>query len=176
MPLTQSLFVTTASYAVQQVTLKSPAFPHMGEIPQKYSNDGANISPPLIVGKIPDETRSMALIVEDTKAPVDSWVHWLVWDIFPSKYINEGAIPGTEGLNAFNHHHYRGPCHGNDTRYYYFMLYALDTFLHLHYCSTKYEVMKSIKDHVIGYGELVGSYTRRGEARMQLNEAPEIYY
>jgi Raf kinase inhibitor-like YbhB/YbcL family protein len=171
----QSLFVTTATSSVKEITVKSPAFKHMGLIPQKYCGDGANVNPPLQFGKVPPETKSMVMIVEDQNAPVDTWVHWLVWDIMPTAEINEGAVPGTEGLNAFHRHHYQGPLPPDNTRYYFFRVYALNTVLRLHYCSTKYEVMKAMKDHVVGYGELIGSYEHSSNRAHVEHIAPDIY-
>jgi len=171
----QSLFVTTSASAVQPIIVKSTAFRHMEKIPAKYTPDGENISPPLQLDKIPKETRSLVLMMEDPKAPVDTWVHWLVWDISPTLKINEGAIPGVEGLNAFRRHHYHGPCPPGDTRSYFFKVYALNTRLNMHFSSTKYEVMRAMKDHVIGYGELAGTYTKNQPAAVTHGMAPDIY-
>jgi Raf kinase inhibitor-like YbhB/YbcL family protein len=176
MSLSHALFVTTSAFAVKQITVKSPAFSNLGKIPQKYCRDGENINPPLNLGKIPVETKSLVLIVEDPNAPVDTWVHWLVWDIEPTGFIKEGTIPGVEGLNAFQRHHYHGPGSTEYTRCYSFKVYALDTVLRLHYCSSKYDVMKAIKDHVIGYGELTGAYSNGKVIKMPATPVPEIYY
>jgi Raf kinase inhibitor-like YbhB/YbcL family protein len=175
MPASHVLFVTTSASAVKPISVNSPAFANMAAIPQKYTADGANINPPLILGKIPDGTRSLALIVEDPNAPVDTWVHWLVWDILPTAVINEGVIPGVEGLNAFRRHHYHGPCPPAYARHYYFKVYALNTLLSLNFNSTKYEVIKAMKDHVLGYGELVGTYARNNAVSLRTTVAPDIY-
>ncbi len=154
-----TLFVTTAMDAVKEISLTSPAFKHKCPIPAKYTTDGANINPPLIFDKIPDQTQSLVLLMEDPNAPVDTWVHWLVWNIDPStRFVKENSLPGTEGLNAFRLHRYHGPCIAPETRYFFFKVFALDTRLELGQSSTKYEVMRAMKDHVIGYGELVGTY------------------
>jgi Raf kinase inhibitor-like YbhB/YbcL family protein len=176
MPLTHTLFVTTAASEVKPITVKSPAFNNMGRMPKKYCGDGSNVSPALLLGKLPVDTKSLVLIVEDPNAPVDTWVHWLVWDIAPTGIIKEGAIPGVEGLNAFQRHHYQGPTGSELVRYYYFKVYALNTLLNLHNCSVKYQVMKAMKDHVIGYGELTGFYTSSKNNKVQTAIRPEIYY
>jgi len=175
MPLAQSLFVTTAATTVKEILVKSPAFKHMGSLPQKHCGNGANVNPALQFAKVPAETKSMVLIVEDQNAPVDTWVHWLVWDILPTTEIKEGAIPGTQGLNAFHRHNYQGPLPGDNTRYYFFKVYALNTVLRLHDCCGKYEVMKAMKDHVIGYGELIGTYEQSHNNIHTLHNAPDIY-
>src|SRR6478672_10937389 len=76
----------TASEAAMTLTLRSPAFAAGGEIPSKYTCDGANHSPPLEWSGAPDGTKSFALIIDDPdapdpKAPKMTWVHWVLYDI-----------------------------------------------------------------------------------------------
>jgi Raf kinase inhibitor-like YbhB/YbcL family protein len=175
MSVSHALFITTSISDMRQITLRSPAFINMGKIPQKYTADGEDINPALVLEKIPNETKSLVLIVEDPNAPVDTWVHWLVWDILPTTRISEGSVPGTEGKNAFDQHHYHGPCPPANTRQYSFKVYALNTMLHMPCSSTKYEIMKAMKDHVVGFGELVGSYTRNNTSAASYHTAPDIY-
>jgi len=175
MSVSHVLFVTTSASAVKPIAIKSPMFDNMGMIPKKYTADGANINPPLLFNNIPDGTQSMVLMVEDPNAPVDTWVHWLVWDIFPTGKINENSVPGTEGLNAFEQHRYHGPCPPADLRYYQFKIYALNTVLRMHCHCGKYEIMKAMKDHVIGYGELTGTYTRHAAIVSQGYAIPDTY-
>jgi phosphatidylethanolamine-binding protein (PEBP) family uncharacterized protein len=49
--------------------LTSPAFEHNGAIPSKYTCDGSNVSPPLVIGGVPPETRGLVLLVDDPDAP-----------------------------------------------------------------------------------------------------------
>lgn len=160
---------------VKEITVKSPVFINKGMIPRKYTVDGANISPPLVLDEIPDETQSMVLLVEDPDAPLDTWVHWLVWNIYPSTKIYEDTAPGIEGLNAFHKQHYAGPCPSYGTHNYFFKVYALDTVLQIPRNSTKREVMRAVKDHVIGYGSLVGSYNRNTMIHLQYNSQLNAY-
>lgn len=154
----------TPDDTAREIGVKSPAFSNKGMIPKKYTADGANISPSLILSHIPDDTKSMVLIVEDPDAPVGVWVHWLVWNIHPSTKINEDTIPGIEGFNAFRQHHYGGPCPPSGIHHYFFKIFALDTHLDLPQSAAKYEVERAMKDHVIGYGELIGLYGRNKKA------------
>ncbi len=171
----QILFVATEPAEVKQITVKSPAFAYKEMIPKKYTADGANINPALIFRHIPPETQSMVLLVEDPDAPIDTWVHWLVWNIRPSTKINEDTIPGIEGLNAFCNHHYKGPCPPSGIHHYFFKVYALDTVLQLPNNATKLEVMKAMKDHVIGYGELAGTYSRNDRINLQYDPKMNAY-
>ncbi|KKR16830.1 MAG: PEBP family protein [Candidatus Daviesbacteria bacterium GW2011_GWA2_39_33] len=45
--------------------IQSPAFAPEKEIPQKYTCEGENISPPLEFSGVPANTKSLVLIVED---------------------------------------------------------------------------------------------------------------
>jgi phosphatidylethanolamine-binding protein (PEBP) family uncharacterized protein len=47
------------------------------------------------------ETKSLALIVDDTDAPMVTWVHWVVYNIPCVSRINEDSIPGQQGINDF---------------------------------------------------------------------------
>ena len=60
------------------MNISSSAFSHNGNIPSKYTCDGANISPPLSFSEVSPQTKSLALIVDDPDAPAKTWVHWLV--------------------------------------------------------------------------------------------------
>ena len=51
------------------LTLTSDAFIEGGEIPAKYTCEGADISPPLFWHGIPEGTKSLVLIVDDPDAP-----------------------------------------------------------------------------------------------------------
>ena len=61
--------------------LSSPAFENQGNMPKEYTCDGDDISPELIFSNIPENTVSLALIVDDPDAPMGTWTHWLVWNI-----------------------------------------------------------------------------------------------
>src|SRR4030066_1622971 len=91
--------------------LVSPAFKHNEFIPEKYTCDGKDINPPLLIENIPSGTKSMALIVDDPDAPAGTWVHWVVWNISPdTKEMKESSVPegAQQGVNDFRKHQYGG--------------------------------------------------------------------
>ncbi|MCR4347429.1 MAG: hypothetical protein NUV55_09560 [Sulfuricaulis sp.] len=51
------------------LTLTSTAFRHNGEIPERYTCDGEDISPLLAWSGVPSEAKSLILIVDDPDAP-----------------------------------------------------------------------------------------------------------
>ena len=64
--------------------LSSPSFENGGSIPTKYTKNGENISPPLIFSNVPENAKSLVLIMDDPGGPLITFVHWLVWNIPPN--------------------------------------------------------------------------------------------
>jgi Raf kinase inhibitor-like YbhB/YbcL family protein len=145
---------------MKELTVKSPAFENNKLIPSKYTCDGEEVSPPLIVEGVPEKTRSLALIMEDPDAPAGLFIHWLVWNIPPTDKIQENSVPGIEGLNTNKKNSYHGPCPPGGTHRYYFKVYALDTHLNLSAFSEKEVLENAIQNHILAHGELVGLYRR----------------
>lgn len=145
---------------VSELRISSPAFKMNGEIPIKYTCDGADINPPLLIEGIPEGTQSLVLIVDDPDAPGGTWDHWIVWNIPLVETIEEDSVPGTEGLNDFKKHSYGGPCPPSGTHRYFFKVYALDTTLDLPTTITKTNVEQAMVGHILAKGELIGLYTR----------------
>ncbi len=144
-----------------QLTVSSPAFRSDGAIPAKYTCDGDGISPPLEIKGIPEETKTLALLVEDPDAPSGTFLHWIVWNIPATSKIGENQIPGVEGLNDSGRHSYHPPCPPSGTHRYVFKVYALDTRIDLSQSAGKEEVDRAMKGHIVAKGELVGRYKRR---------------
>jgi Raf kinase inhibitor-like YbhB/YbcL family protein len=114
--------------------ISSPAFKHNDHIPPKYTCDGADVNPPLVIENTPAGTKSLALIVDDPDAPGGMWVHWVVWNIDPAvAAIKENSVPSgaQQGINDFRSRNYGAPCPPSGTHRYFFKLYALDTTLTL---------------------------------------------
>ena len=144
-----------------ELIITSPVFDRKGFIPPKYSCDGDDVNPPLTIEGVPEETKSLVLIVDDPDAPMGTWDHWIVWNIPPVEKIEENSVPGVEGLNDFKKHSYGGPCPPSGIHRYFFKVYALDTKLDLNLNSRKKNVERAMEDHIIAKGEIVGVYSRR---------------
>ena len=145
---------------MKKLFVNSPSFENNTLIPVKYTCDGDDVNPPLSLGGLPKETKSLVLIVDDPDAPMGTWDHWVVWNILPTSEIGENTVPGTEGVNTYRRHSYGGPCPPSGTHRYFFKVYALDIILDLSSNATKKDVEKAIKSHVLAKGELVGLYNR----------------
>jgi len=166
-PNTQARKAPEAAKA--RLTVTSSAFKEGGEIPSKYTCDGANVSPSVAWKPTPKGARSFALICDDPDAPRGTWVHWVAFDIPPSvKGLPESvpplprlAVGGKHGTNDFRTLGYGGPCPPSGTHRYFFRVYALDRTLGLEPGITKARLVKAIEGHVIGEGRLMGRYARQ---------------
>ena len=58
--------------------LTSAAFENQSTIPEIYSCNGQDISPPLTWINTPPGTNSLVLIMDDPDAPVGTWDHWIL--------------------------------------------------------------------------------------------------
>jgi Raf kinase inhibitor-like YbhB/YbcL family protein len=154
-------------------TLKSASFSHRGEIPSRFTCEGADVSPALSWSGIPDGTQSLALVVDDPdapdpKAPRMTWVHWVLYDLPPSatglpEAVTEDALPaGTrQGQSSWKRTGYGGPCPPVGRHRYFHKLYALDAVLPDLGKPTKAELERAMEGHVLGRAELVGSYQKK---------------
>lgn len=135
--------------------IESPAFQNNQTIPVKYTCDGENVNPPLKISDTPENTRSLALVVDDPDASIGTWVHWIVLNIDPQiAEIPENSVPpdALELKTSFGKPGYGGPCPRSGTHRYFFKLYALDAEIN----STE-----EIHAHTLAGAELVGLYTRK---------------
>jgi Raf kinase inhibitor-like YbhB/YbcL family protein len=140
--------------------ITSPAFAHNAIIPTKYTCQGQDISPPLTISDIPEGTISLALINDDPDAPMETWDHWLIWNIKPTGEIKEDSAPGTQGKNSWGRNDYGGPCPPSGTHRYFFKLYALDSELDLPKGATKAELEEGMEGHILEQAELIGLYKK----------------
>jgi Raf kinase inhibitor-like YbhB/YbcL family protein len=142
--------------------IESPAFEQNQTIPQRYTCDGEDLSPPLTFSGLPQGTASLALIVDDPDAPRGTFDHWIVWNIPSAQHdLKEGAHVPKEGAKGFGDTRYRGPCPPKGKpHHYFFKLYALDVPLNLPAGSTKAAVEEAMEGHILGKAQLIGLYQR----------------
>ncbi len=145
------------------MTVESPAFSEGRAIPARYTADGADISPPLVIQGVPEGTQSLALIMDDPDAPMGTWVHWVAWNLpAGTREIPEGSLPdgAAEGRNSWGRTGYGGPAPPSGTHRYYFKIYALDTKLDLPPATDKARLLSAMKGHVLAEAVLMGRYSR----------------
>jgi len=146
-------------------TLESEAFDNGGVIPRKYGYKNGNLSPSLKISGVPENTSSLALIMDDPDAMGavgKVWVHWVLWNIDPSTMeLKENSIPKDclEGETDFGEIGYGGPAPPDKEHTYIFKLYALDQKLDADKSSTKKQIEKAMKNHIIAETRLEGRYS-----------------
>lgn len=149
--------------------LRSAAFSEGEMIPDAYTCEGEDISPPLRWDEVPAGTETLALIMEDPDAPARTWVHWVIYNIpASSQSLPEGVPAGAsledtirQARNGWSKNEYGGPCPPSSTHRYFFYLYALDTTLNLEpEETTKADLLDAVDGHVLAWGRLMGRYRR----------------
>ena len=151
--------------------LHSQDFVPHGVMHPKFTCEGANISPSLNWGNVPDGVQSFALICDDPDAPRGTWVHWVYYDIpanvlgLPQRVEKDAQLPdgSRQGRNDFGQIGYNGPCPppGHGEHHYSFRLYALDSLLKLPPGATKAELLAAMEGHLLDQGEVVVRFERR---------------
>ncbi len=146
-------------------TLESEAFDNGGVIPRKYGYKNGNQSPPLKISGIPENTSSLALIMDDPDAMGavgKVWVHWVLWNIDPKTIeFKENSIPPNciEGETDFGEIGYGGPAPPDKEHTYIFKLYALDKKLDVKRGLTKKQIEEYMENHIISETKFKGRYS-----------------
>lgn len=147
-----------------KLKITSPVFSDGEKIPRKYGYTNKNINPPLEISGVPENTRSLALVMDDPDAiePAGKvWDHWVLWNIPPKiETIEEDNVPNeaNEGRNDYKKIDYGGPNPPDKEHTYIFKLYALDRKLNLKSGSTKSDLEEAMKGHIIDKTKLTGTY------------------
>jgi Raf kinase inhibitor-like YbhB/YbcL family protein len=143
------------------LTISSPVFDANGMIPAKYSCEGAGINPALHLGKLPDGTKSLAIIVHDPDAAMPGgFTHWVAFNIDPMQDVPEDFKGGVQATNGGGKTGYIGPCPPTGVHHYHFMVYALDARLDLSGKTGKADLEKAMQGHILAQGDLVGLYKK----------------
>jgi Raf kinase inhibitor-like YbhB/YbcL family protein len=147
------------------LTVTSRSFPAGGAIPVDLTCDGANRSPQITWSAPPQGTKSFALVADDPDAPNGDFTHWVLFNVpGDALSLSEGLDPvsigATSGINGFNQTGYGGPCPPKyEIHRYVFEVYALDTKVDLPTATTREALEAAISGHVLGEGNLVGTFS-----------------
>jgi Raf kinase inhibitor-like YbhB/YbcL family protein len=148
--------VTITAPAVMTVT--EAAFVH-DVMPTRFTCAGTHLeTPPITWAGAPAGTKSFALVVDDSDAPITPYVYWVVFDIGPgtSALLEDQQLPpgarqarGTAGYASYD-----PPCPGPSGHTYRFTVYALDTVLDLPNGTSLVSAWQAIAAATIGRGRL----------------------
>ena len=155
--------------------LNSTAFQHIETIPVRHSQQGENLSPPLMWSDLPTGTVSLAILCEDPDAPLepgreDPFVHWLLYNLPADTGMLPEGLPTNarltepvrcqQGLNSRGEYGYMGPHPpaGHGMHRYIFRLYALRKFLVMPVEARRANFYNEIDGAVLGTAELIGTF------------------
>jgi Raf kinase inhibitor-like YbhB/YbcL family protein len=150
------------------INIESEAFDEGGNIPEKYTCDGINISPTLKWNTLPEHTISFAILCEDPDAPGGIYTHWIIYNVPPNimelpenvekkEKLENGII---QGVNDSGFHGYGGPCPPGEEHRYFFRIYALDKTLSLRPPVKREDFLKALNENILDEGQLMGRYRR----------------
>jgi Raf kinase inhibitor-like YbhB/YbcL family protein len=163
---------------IQVMSLTSSGWVDGGTIPAKYTQAGAEVSPPLAWSNVPVDAATFVLIVRDADSAIgngtDDMLHWMLWNIpkdaraLPGGMAQGGQLPdGTRQISASGPY-YRGPgaAASGPAHHYVFEIYALDAPIDVPAAGqsppqTRAAVMAAMAGKVRAKGALVGLFRRR---------------
>jgi Raf kinase inhibitor-like YbhB/YbcL family protein len=169
--------VSTQGDKAMTIKVTSAAFADGKPIPKQYTGEGRDVSPQLAWTNVPEKTKELALICDDPDAPrSEPWVHWVIYKIpagttglaegIPRELQLNDPAGAIQGKNSWppsdDNVGYRGPMPppGHGTHHYHFKVYALDVALSAKPGLDKNALLREMKGHVLGEGELIGTYKR----------------
>jgi Raf kinase inhibitor-like YbhB/YbcL family protein len=158
------LMVTISTNA--QFILTSTVITDGKPLPRTAGLEVGNKAPDLSWSNAPKGTKSFTLICDDPDAPTKTpWVHWVVFNVpgsstsMPPMEREKEKNGVRQGTSTFKEIGYDGPQPpGSETHRYYFTLYALDTVIDLPGGATKEQLLDSMKNHILGKAQLMGTY------------------
>jgi len=147
--------------------LSSTVFTNGGDFPNDFTCNGRNISPPLAISGVPQNSSSLVLIFDDPDAAKEpagngsTFDHWVVYNMPTSmRDIIEDSVPNGSklGKNSMGSSKYIGPCPPTFRHEYILRLFALDNKLNFTNQPTKSEVETAMQRHIIEETKLVSYY------------------
>lgn len=146
--------VTITTSAV--MTVSENTFPG-NEMPEQFTCAGRHpvASPPVFWAGAPAGTKSIALVVDDSDAPITPYVYWVVFDIGPgTSALSAGQLPpgALQARGTAGYDHYDAPCPGPGGHSYRFTVYALNKVLTLPTGTSLQSAWQAIAAATIGRG------------------------
>jgi len=149
---------------IPELSVTSVSFADGGAIPTEYTCDGRGVPPSLRMDRVPQDTKSLAILMDDLDAEKGIAVHWMVWNVDPKNADIGGMTAGTGsvmGMNYANQAGYAAPCPPEgETHRYVWSVYASDRVLGISQNATRAQFKNALSGHVLAKGQLTGTYSR----------------
>jgi Raf kinase inhibitor-like YbhB/YbcL family protein len=133
-------------FKVLQVS--TPDISGNGELPVRFTAQGDNINPSLFVQHIPQDAKSLAVVMHDKGGNI----YWLAWNIPVTHHIKENEPHGTAGVNSFGNQRYDGPEETAEFADITVKMYALKSILPLGAGASLKELEKEMSDEILAFG------------------------
>jgi Raf kinase inhibitor-like YbhB/YbcL family protein len=147
--------------AATTITVSSDAFAEGDEVPERFTCDGEEVSPPL--EWTGGQGEAWALVVDDPDAPGGTYVHWVVLDITTqTTSVEAGEVPagGVQVVNSSGEASYAGPCPPSGEHRYRFTIYALDAPTGLTESASLDDALDAISEGATSRGTMTAVYSR----------------
>ena len=150
---------------LRTLVVTSQDFTNGSALPRSATKDGEGIPPIIAWSAVPEGTRAIVMICEDPDAPLpEPFAHWLVYDIPPTATMLDEATRNIsrEGKNSNLKQGFApaSPPRGHGSHAYHFQVFALDMELPINPGAGRYELLETMRGHVLAWGELIGTYGR----------------
>lgn len=169
-----SMNLSETARAPMTIQVRAKSFANSAMIPDAHSAYFQDISPEISWSGVPQNAKSLVLMMEDPDANIKPVTHWLAADIAPTMTGLPENMPKSETANGVM----QGANHTGKTGYYgpmpppadkphnyHFQIFALDTRLNLPSGFNRQALLDAMKNHVIAKGEIIGKYQRRPDVR-----------
>jgi Raf kinase inhibitor-like YbhB/YbcL family protein len=144
-----------------RITVTSPDVTE-GVMGSAYTCHGAGKYPGIHWSAAPPGTKSVALVMDDSAAPITPYIYWIVFDIGPqTTNIQAGQIPAgaRQARNSKGSVGYDPPCPVGERHTYRFTVYALGSRLRLQAGASAKSAWSAIAQAAIARGRLTAIAT-----------------
>jgi Raf kinase inhibitor-like YbhB/YbcL family protein len=149
-----------ATLAAPSVMAVSSSSLVRGAMPSRYICGPKAVSPPINWTGAPKGTQSIAIVFDDSDAPITPYVYWLAFDIGPgTSAILDGQLPpgAKQARGSAGYDRYDAPCPGQQGHKYRITVYALNRVLNLPKGTSLLSAWQAIAAATIGRGRLTVS-------------------
>ncbi len=152
-----------SSAPADAIEVTSPAFAAGAAIPEEFSCEGSNTSPPLAWTAVPDETKEVAVVISDQNGPDGTFYHWLLLGLEPTdRDLAAGEVPpaAVQAAGSSENPTYIGMCPPTGEQHeYFFTVHAVDRAIAAEAADLPADkVAELIDSHTIARGSITGTY------------------